>query len=122
MLVFNSSVCVAELAAGVGHADPALPTWRPMREHYKAVIEKMQPSRIITPDSVVWSEAGLIAGVLARIQNYQRQQRLDCLNDALILLSAARVGLSVLTENRKDFDLIQQLVPAVRFIHYQAVK
>jgi hypothetical protein len=42
----------------------------------------------------------------------------ECLNDALIFLTAAKAGIPVLTANRDEFDLIQQLAPAGRFIHY----
>ena len=48
---------------------------------------------MLTPDLEVWIEAGAIAGTLARTQNYQRHQRKECLNDALILLTAAKAGL-----------------------------
>jgi len=37
-------------------------------------------------------------------------------NDAL-LLTAVRAGIPVLTANRDEFDLIQQLAPMTRFIH-----
>ncbi len=36
----------------------------------------------------------------------------------LILLTAAKAGLPVLTANRDEFDLIQQIAPEVRFVHY----
>ena len=60
----------------------------------------------------------LIAGTLARTQDYQRHQRKECLADALIFLTAAKAGLPVLTANRDEFDLIQQLAPRGRFIHF----
>ncbi|MEL6062021.1 MULTISPECIES: hypothetical protein [unclassified Methylobacterium] len=39
--------------------------------------------------------------------------------DALIFLTATRAGLPVLTANRDDFDLIQQLAPEGRFVLYE---
>jgi hypothetical protein len=48
------------------------------------------------------------------IQPYQRK---ECLNDALIFLTAAKAGIPVLTANRDEFDVIQQLAPAGQFIH-----
>jgi hypothetical protein len=56
--------------------------------------------------------------VLARTQGFQRHQRKECLNDALIFLTAAKAGLPVLTADRDQFDLIQQLAPAGQFVHY----
>ena len=62
--------------------------------------------------------AGVVAGTLARIQGLQAHQRKECLNDALILLTAAKAGLPVLTANRVDFDLIQQVAGTGEFVHF----
>lgn len=72
----------------------------------------------MVPDPEIWAEAGLIAGTLSRIQGFQPHQRGSCLNDALIYLSAARAGISVLTANRDEFDLIQQLAGRGSFVHF----
>jgi hypothetical protein len=60
----------------------------------------------------------VIAGALARMQGFQKHQRKECLNDALIYLSAAKAGLPVLTANRDEFDIIQQIAPEGWFIHF----
>lgn len=117
-LLFHSSVALAELAVGVANADPARPGWPALKQHYVEVFEAVPASRIMTPDAMVWADAGLIAGMLARTQGFQPHQRKACLNDALIYLSAAKAGLPVLTANRDEFDLIQQVAPEGRFIHY----
>jgi predicted nucleic acid-binding protein len=117
-LLFHCAVCVAELTTGVANADPARQGWRGLRDHYAALIASIPPTRMLTPDPESWALAGLIAGTLARTQNYQRHQRKECLNDALIFLTAAKAGLPVLTTNRAEFDLIQQLAPDGRFIHF----
>ena len=117
-LLYHCSVCVAELALGVANADPAHPGWEELRDHYRGVIERIPETRLLSPDAHVWAEAGLIAGTLARTQNYQRHQRKECLNDALIFLTAAKAGLPVLTANVTEFDLIQQLAPAGRFVYF----
>lgn len=72
----------------------------------------------MTPDAQTWTEAGLIAGTLARTQRLQPHQRTACLNDALIVLCAAKAGVPVLTANRDDSDLIQQRAPEARFVYY----
>lgn len=117
-LLFHCSVCVGELAVGVANGDPTHPRWAATRDHYAGLVAAMPPSRLLTPDDQVWAEAGLVAGTLARTQGYQPHQRKECLNDALIFLTAARAGLPVLTSNRDEFDLIQQLCPDGRFVHY----
>ena len=77
------------------------------------------------PDTNVYigAAAGTLPAVvqtltLARTQNFQDHQRKKCLNDALIYLTAAKMGLPVLTANRDEFDLIQQLAPEGQFIHF----
>ena len=110
-LLFHCSVCIAELAIGIGNKDPARPQWAQDRDHYKDLIAAIPAARLLVPDAGIWTEAGLIAGMLSRTQRFQPYQRKECLNDALIYLTAAKMGLPVLTSNRDDFDLIGQLVP-----------
>ena len=117
-LLFHCSVCVSELATGVADSNPTHAAWRALRDYYNALITTFPPTRLLTPDPQIWAEAGLIAGTLARTQNFQRHQRKECLNDALIFLTAAKAGLPVLTANRDEFDLIQQLAPDGRFVHF----
>jgi predicted nucleic acid-binding protein len=117
-LLFHCSVCVAELATGVANSDPARAGWQAMRTYYSALIATFPVTRLLTPDAQIWAEAGLIAGTLARTQNFQWHQRKECLNDALIFLTAAKAGLPVLTASRDEFDLIQQLAPQGQFIHF----
>ena len=117
-LLFHCSVCVSELAIGVANADPSHSKWVRIRNHYQSLIATFPPTRLLTPDPQIWTEAGLIAGTLARTQNFQAHQRKECLNDALIFLTAAKAGLPVLTANRDEFDLIQQLAPHGRFVHF----
>ena len=117
-LLLHCSVCVAELSTGVANADPSHAGWTSLRDHYADLFASILPTRLLTPDSEVWIEAGLIAGTLARTQGYQRHQRKECLNDALIFLTAEKAGLTVLTANRNEFDLIQQLATKGSFVHF----
>jgi predicted nucleic acid-binding protein len=117
-LLFHCSVCLAELAVGVANGDPRHKGWAATRDHYGGLIASVPSTRLLVPDAATWAEAGLMAGTLARTQGLQRHQRKECLNDALILLTAARAGLAVLTANRDEFDLLQQLAPEGRFVHY----
>jgi predicted nucleic acid-binding protein len=115
-LLFHCSVALAELAVGVANADPSRPGWVAMRDHYGALFASIPASRLVTPDAEIWTDAGVIAGTLARTQGFVPWQLKACLNDALIFLTAAKAGVSVLTANRVEFDLIQQLAPEGRFI------
>jgi predicted nucleic acid-binding protein len=117
-LLFHCSVALSELAIGVASADPTLPSWPALRDHYADLFDAIPASRLLTPDAQVLADAGLIAGTLARAQGFQPHQRKELFNDALIFLTAAKAGLPVLTANRDEFDLIQQLAPEGQFIHY----
>jgi predicted nucleic acid-binding protein len=117
-LLFHCSVCLAELAVGVANADPARPGWKVLRDHYAALFAAIPETRLLVPDAQTWAEAGVVAGTLARTQGYRPEQRKACLNDALIFLTAAKAGLPVLTGDRGDFDLLQQLAPEGRFVYF----
>jgi predicted nucleic acid-binding protein len=116
-LLFHCSVALAELAAGVANANPSRSGWPALRDHYIELFAAIPATRLMTPDAQVWADAGVIAGTLSRTQGFQPYQRKECLNDALIFLTAAKAGIPVLTANRDEFDLIQQLAPAGQFIH-----
>jgi len=117
-LSWHCSVCLGELATGVGAHDPRRPDWTATRDYFTGLFDAIPETRVLTPDAETWIDASMVSGVLARTQGLQRDQRKDPLNDALILLTAARRGLPVLTANRGEFDLLQQLAPEGRFIFY----
>jgi predicted nucleic acid-binding protein len=117
-LLFHCSVCLGELATGVANADPSLAGWSEIRDHYVELFDSIPSTRLLNPDPQIWTEAGMVAGTLARIQGFQVHQRKESLNDALIYLTAAKAGLPVLTANRDEFDLIQQLAPEGQFIYF----
>jgi predicted nucleic acid-binding protein len=116
-LLFHCSVALAELAVGVANAVPTRPGWSDMCDHYAELFANIPTSRLLKPDEHVWIAAGVDAGTLARTQGFPSHQRKECLNDALIFLTAAKAGVPVLTANRVDFDLIQQIAPEGQFIH-----
>jgi predicted nucleic acid-binding protein len=117
-MLFHCSVCLAELAIGVANANPSLPSWSVLRDHYIELFDSIPSARLLNPDADVWTDAGVVAGALARTQGFHRQQRKECLNDALIYLTAANAGLAVLTTDHNQFDLIQQLAPKGQFVYF----
>lgn len=80
-----------------------------LKDHCVELFAAIPGCQMLTPNAQVWADAGVVAGMLARTQSFQPHQRKECLNDALIFLTAAKAGLPVLTANRDEFDLIQQL-------------
>jgi predicted nucleic acid-binding protein len=74
-------------------------------------VEPRPDHRILNPDREIWREAGILGGLLARLQDYGKAEQRRALNYALIFLSAAKNGCAVLTRNISDFDLLMQLAP-----------
>lgn len=117
-LQWHRSVCVAEITTGIAHHDPAASNRRRVRQQYGVLLRSIPDTRLLVPDAEIWHLAGVISGILGRTQGFQPHQRKECLNDALIYLTAAKRGLPVVTANRVEFDLIQQIAPGGTFLHF----
>jgi predicted nucleic acid-binding protein len=107
--LWHSTVTEAELAALAGLMDPAHPDSARVIAQVAVSIDLRPAHRILTPDRDAWREAGILAGLLARLQRYGKNEQRRALNDALIFLTASKNGCVVLTRNVSDFDLLMQL-------------
>jgi predicted nucleic acid-binding protein len=116
--LWHSSVTEAELSALIGLLRPDHDDTPQVIHQVLASIERRPSHRIVTPDREVWRDAGILAGLLARLQQYGNAEQRKILNDALIFMSAAKAGLTVLTRNVSDFDLLMQLVPHGKALFY----
>lgn len=118
-LVNHSAVAVQELMHAVGvlnqkdHRTPdAIATIR-------HVILAMPPHRLFAPDVEILGRAALLSGILCRVQRYGADQKFRALQDCVLFLQAQRLGLTLLTANLSDFDLLLQLLPAGRVLFYR---
>ncbi|MGH9638980.1 MAG: type II toxin-antitoxin system VapC family toxin [Bryobacteraceae bacterium] len=116
---WHSTVTEGELAAGYGALDPAHPNTRAARERIVSAIDRRPAHRILAPDREIWQFAGLLAGILARLQGYSKQDSRRVLNDALLFVTARKHGCTVLTRNIIDFDFLQQLEPSGQILFYK---
>lgn len=116
---WHSTVTEAELVAPCGFLKPDHPETANAVRQIIATIERRPAHRTIVPDREIWIQAGVLSGILARLQNYARTDRRRVLNDALLLATARKHGLTVLTRNTADFDLLQQLEPSARVLFYE---
>ena len=116
---WHSPVTEAELAAAIGLLDPAHSETREIVERIGAVVERRPSYRTIVPDSEIWRDAGILSGILARLQGYGKDHRRRALNDALLFATARKHGCVVLSRNIVDFDLLQQLDPAGSVLFYK---
>lgn len=114
---FHCAASLGEISVGIGDMSPTDPDYRAVRSHYARLMDAIPSGRVLAPDENDWLHAGLLAGALARTQNFQAHQRKELLNDALIYVCAAKAGLPVLT-NDDDFDLLQQVYPQGTVVFY----
>ena len=90
-----SSVVLEELYAGAG-------------EREQRVVERLErdfdrAKRILVPNLSDWSQTGRVLARLASKYHYEQIGQGRLTNDALIAMSAGRLGISVLTANERDF-------------------
>ena len=117
--LWHSTVTECELSALAGLLNPTRPDSARAIDEVLASIEQRPSHRTLNPDRETWQEAGVLTGLLARMQQYGKADQRRALNDALILLSAAKAGLAVLTRNITDYDLLTQLAPRGSVVFYR---
>ena len=64
--------------------------------------------RLVTPTFAHWKEAGKVIATLVRGEPSRKSKAPQLLNDILIALCARRIGATVFTFNRDDFELIRR--------------
>lgn len=115
----HSIVARAELALGLGFADPKHPGYASTRAQILALLDRIPPHATLGLDGPTLEEAGLIAGIIARRQGLAPDARRRLLNDALLVLTARAHGLTLLTRNRGDMDLIGQVAGVGAILFYR---
>jgi len=98
-----SSVVLQELYAGV----------KPRDAH---TIEKLErdferAGRVLVPNLSDWAIAGKVLARLAAKYDYESIGQARLTNDALLAMSAARRGVTILTANRRDFGRLAEFRP-----------
>ena len=98
-----SSVVLEELYAGANPRDIQ-------------VIERLErdfdrAKRILVPNLSDWTQAGRVLARLADKYDYEQVGKGRLTNAALIAMSAARQGITVITANRRDFSRLAEFRP-----------
>ena len=101
--VWLSSVVLEELYAGV-------------IERSRHVVERLErdfdrAGRILVPNLNDWTQTGKVLGSLAAKYDYEQIGRGRLTNDALIAMSAGRLGITVITANVRDFSKLAEFRP-----------
>jgi predicted nucleic acid-binding protein len=131
-ILFDSSIYITALRAG-GDAALSLQRWAReaplwlsavvLEELYAGanpndyrILEKLErdfekAKRLLIPNLTDWTHAGKVLARLAQKYGYERIGQARLTNDALIATSAARVGITVLTTNQRDFARLAEFCP-----------
>ncbi len=117
--VNHSSVAIQELVHSVGALDPRDPRTATAIPAIRGLILSMPPHRTFAPDLDVLGRAALLSGMLSRLQGHDRNAKLRALQDCVLFLQAQKLGLTVLTANVADFDILLQLQPGGRALFYR---
>ncbi|OHV65118.1 hypothetical protein LCM4577_29835 [Mesorhizobium sp. LCM 4577] len=120
-LCHHSAVILSELTHVFGRLDPKHTSTKAVLETIQATIADVPEHRLHAPDTAIWGQAGILAGLLFRMSNLPKGEGHErkFLNDALVFLQARQLGASVLTGNIRDFDFLSQLVPTGRIVLYR---
>jgi predicted nucleic acid-binding protein len=97
LLVRNSAVVLSELRRGA---------MLPRERRWIDELEGNHP--VFSPGQAEWRRAGEILGKLRAAQGFEPPKLRDLHWDALIALTARAVGATLITCNRRDFELLRR--------------
>ena len=102
-----SAVVLVELYTGAGERD-------------RRVLERLErdfdrAKRILVPSQKDWAEAGKVLARLAAKYGFEQIGQGRLTNDALIAMSAGRLGIRVITANQRDYSRLAEF----RTFHWQ---
>ncbi len=122
-LCHHSAVCLSELTHAFGRLDPKHATTKAVLETIAETVDDIPEHRLHAPDTAMWGQAGVLAGLLFRLSNLPKGKGHErrFVNDALVFLQARQLGASVLTGNVRDFDFLSQIMPTGRVILYRVM-
>lgn len=101
--IWLSSVVLEELYAGVTGQDHRFV------ERLERDFDRV--GRIIVPNLSDWTQTGKVLARLAAKYDYDQIGRGRLTNDALIAMSAGRLGITVITANVRDFSKLAEFRP-----------
>jgi predicted nucleic acid-binding protein len=127
--LFDSSIYISALrrgsdaALGLRRLAPDAPVWLSSvvleelyagaRDRDRHVVERLErdfdrAKRILAPNLSDWAQAGKVLARLAIKYGYEQIGQGWLTNDALIAMSAGRLGIRVITANERDFSRLAE--------------
>jgi hypothetical protein len=105
-MIRHSGLCVGGLAFGFGRLDPSHHDTPRNRSAIEAVLERLAPGEFVDLSPSGWARAGVLAGSLARLQGFAQDRRRTLLLDAVLFVTAQEQGLTLVSGNLSDMDLL----------------
>jgi hypothetical protein len=115
----NSGIALAELTHLFGRLDPRDSRTKSALDKVAGAISSVPKHRLSAPSLKVLGEAGILAGLVARLSAVEPGREQALLNDAALYLQAVENGQTVLTRNVREFDWFDQLLPNGRVLFYE---
>ncbi|MER0237569.1 DNA-binding protein [Fulvimarina sp. MAC8] len=120
-IVSHSMVAVGELMFGVGQLREDDQRTPAVKASIERLVRGMPAHRQLVPDADIMGRAAVLAGILGRTQGYADDDKMKALNDCTLFLQAEKFGLTLLTANVAEFDILLQLRPLGRVLLYRPV-
>jgi predicted nucleic acid-binding protein len=121
-IINHSTICLGEMTYLFGRLDPGHAGTKGVLREVRHAIEDMPDHRLSSPSETAMGEAGMLAGLVSRLLSVERSERPLLLNDASLYLQALEHGWTILTQNVRDFDCFDQLLPANRILFYEQTR
>ena len=132
-MVYNCGVVCAELAISIGLLQPGDPRTATTTRAIQAHLDQMATDKTVAPSASAWTQAAVLAGILARTQGLavakrslnpdqvccQEGRRRELLLDALIYLTAIEQDMLLISANVRHMDLLLQLHPTRNVLLYR---
>jgi hypothetical protein len=132
-MVHNCGVACAELAISIGLLDPADPRTVATIGAIQSHLDHMAKGDTVAPSASAWTEAAVLAGILARTRGLARPKRTltadqaccqqgrrrELLLDALLYVTAVEHDMLLVSANVRHMDLLLQLHPSENVLLYR---
>ncbi len=108
-VIRHSPICVGELGFGVGRIDPSHRDTERNRSAIEGVLGRLEPDSFVELSAAGWARAGVLAGALSRLQGFAQDRRRTLFLDAALFVTAQELGLTLVSANLTDMDLLLQI-------------
>ncbi len=98
-IFFLHSIVFEELLVGA-NSNKEMEALQSMKKSF------IKAKKLVTPSDKDWEETGMLLNKIIRRKELNTKTAVTLTHDVLLALSARRMGIRVVTENRKDFERI----------------